>query len=276
MSIGADPAGALRALEQRARKRFGQHFLTDPSITARIVRAAGVQPGDEVVEIGPGLGILTESLREAGARVTAVELDRDLAARLRELLPDVRLIEADAMGVDWPALGVGPGARLVANLPYNVGTHLVMAALRSPGVFRTVTVMLQREVVARLVAGPGDDAYGALSVERWLWADARVAMAVPPGAFHPPPKVHSAVVHLTPWTPDALGDVPRRAVEGVVRAAFASRRKTLRNTLGAAWGKPLAESVLASVDIDPGLRAEVLAPAAFVALARRAHTPEKP
>jgi len=268
VSVGDDPRAILKLLEQRARRRFGQHFLARPSVVQRIVRAAGVQPGDEVVEIGPGLGIMTEALVAAGARVTAVEIDRDLAERIRQVLPAVRLVEEDATKVDWDALLPEGGASMVANLPYNVGTGLVMDALRRPAVFDRVTVMLQAEVCQRLVARPGTKAYGTLSVEAWLWGEGRVVMSVPPEAFHPPPKVHSAVVRFDRPADSRCGDVTRARVEKVARAAFARRRKTLRNNLGAAWGRDVAEAVLAEAGIDPGLRAEALAPEAFVALAR--------
>lgn len=268
MSVADDPRAVLKLLEQRARRRFGQHFLARPSVVQRIVRAAGVRAGDRVVEIGPGLGILTEALLVAGAEVTAVEIDRDLAERLRQVLPAARLVEEDATRLDWRALLPGGGASMVANLPYNVGTGLVMDALRTPEVFDRVTVMLQAEVVERLVARPGTKAYGALSVEAWLWGEGRVVMSVPPEAFHPPPKVHSAVVRFDRPVSPRCPDLPAARVEGVARVAFASRRKTLRNNLGAAWGRGVAEEVLADAGIDPGLRAEALAPEAFVALAR--------
>ncbi len=268
MSLGEDPKALLRGLEQRARRRFGQHFLTRRTVVDRIVRAAGVRPGDRVVEIGPGLGILTGALVEAGAEVTAVEVDRDLAARLREVLPAVRLVEADATTVDWRSLmGEDGEVRMVANLPYNVGTGLVMTALRSPSVFRSVTVMLQAEVVERLVARPGTKSYGALSVEAWLHGDARIALYVPPGAFHPPPKVHSAVVHVDrPDAPRTL-DPSVRAVERVVKAAFAQRRKTLRNTLKALAPVDVVQAALDLAAIEANTRAEALDPEAFVTLA---------
>lgn len=266
---------ALRTLEQRARRRFGQHFLTRSGVVERIVRASGVEPGEPVVEIGPGLGILTRALVQAGAQVTAIEVDRDLAGWIREHFPQVRLIEADATAVDWDEVLGEEAVRMVANLPYNVGTGLVMGALRRPDRFRSVTVMLQSEVVERLVARPGTKAYGSLSVEAWLWAEGRAVMGVPPEAFHPPPKVRSAVVRFDrPQAPRAPG-LGEEAVERVVRAAFSQRRKTLRNNLKAFAPLPEVDRALASIGASAQVRAEALEPAAFVALASalKTHSP---
>lgn len=266
-----DPARVLAELERRARKRFGQHFLARPSICDRMARAAGVVAGDRVLEIGPGLGILTESLLAAGGEVLAVEVDVELAERLRTLLPQLRVVVADATRANWAELCPGTGWKLVANLPYNVGTGLVMDLLREAPRFASITAMLQTEVVERMTAEPGTKAYGALTVEVALRGAARAVLAVPPEAFVPPPKVSSLVVQIVPHAAPLTDGLDVVHVERVVRAAFAQRRKTVRNSLAATFGAPAAEAALAGAGIDPGLRAEVLDREAFVALARGLH-----
>ena len=264
------PRHILRDLEQRARKRFGQHFLHDDVLVDRIVRAARIAPGDPVVEIGPGLGILTRALLRADAKVTAVELDRDLAEYLRGVLPSVRLVEADALKLNWADvvdLTAGHRAKVVANLPYNVGTHVLMSLLRSPTCFASVSVMLQQEVVDRLMATPGTKKWGALSVEAQVRGRPVYLLPVPPGSFHPPPKVQSGVVRFDLFDAPQCGDVSPDWFDKVVRFAFSQRRKTVRNSLGAHVGKERAGEALAAAGIDPGLRAETLDLDAFRALA---------
>jgi len=266
--LGTDPRAELRALEQRARKRFGQHFLRDPSVPLRIVRAARVRPGDRVVEIGPGLGILTGALLRAGADLTVVELDRDLAAHLERRVPGLRVVCADAQKVDWSEL-CEPGTRLVANLPYNVGTHLVMQLVRRPDRFASITVMLQQEVVQRLLAEPGTKAWGALSVEAGARARGTFIMRVDPHQFVPPPKVTSAVIRLDLLDEPRLGGVTAERFDRVVRAAFSQRRKTLLNSLGATFGRDRALAALEGAGLDPMLRAERLTVEQFGDLAAR-------
>ncbi len=268
MSDHADPRRVLKELEQRARKRFGQHFLARPSVVTRMVRLANVKPGDRVLEIGPGLGILTEALLAAGADVTAVEVDDDLAARVREVFPTVRLVHQDATTVDWSELCPGEGWKLVANLPYNVGTHLVMALMRRPApAFESLTCMLQAELVARMAAPPGSRTYGSLSVHLQARAAVRPLFGVPPAAFVPPPRVDSTVIRIEPYHPADLGCDDPAHFDRVVGAAFSQRRKTLRNSLTPLYGRDRAEAALRSVGIDPGLRAEVLDLDAFRQLA---------
>lgn len=269
------PRRLLRELEQRARKRFGQHFLADPGLVRRIVRGARVQPGDRVIEIGPGLGILTEALMEAGAEVTAIELDRDLAAFLRERHPGLRLVEADATRVDWEAVAPGTGWKVVANLPYNVGTTLTMNLLRQPHRFSSVTVMLQLEVIERLMAVPDTRAYNALSVEAQARAVPVFLTTVEPGAFHPPPKVRSAVVRLELLPEPDTGGVPPDAFDKAVRAAFHHRRKTLANSLSSVYGRDRAQAALEAAGIDPGLRAQALDLDGMRVLARALHQEER-
>lgn len=252
------PSVRLKELEQRARKRFGQNFLTQPEMAARIVQAAGVRPGDKVLEIGPGLGVLTEQLRNAGAELVCVELDRDLAAALREWWPDLRLVEGDALKVDLAEVCPGSGWKVVANLPYNVGTHILMRLLSQPERFSTLTLMFQREVGDRLQAGPDDDAVGALSIQVQARAEVSRLVSLPPGAFHPPPKVHSVVLGFRLLPSPDFGGVPPATFDRVVRLGYAQRRKTLYNALGAGIGKERAGAALAEAGIDPRRRAETL------------------
>ncbi|MCA9566649.1 MAG: ribosomal RNA small subunit methyltransferase A [Myxococcales bacterium] len=257
----------LASLETRARKRFGQHFLEDANVVARIVRGARVEPTDHVIEIGPGLGVLTRALLATGARVTAVELDRDLAAFLREDLPELDLVEGDAAKVDWSTIA-SPGAKVVANLPYNVGTTVVMQLLRS-GRFASLTVMLQKEVVDRLMAAPGTRAYGALTAEAAIWANPVFVAAVPPGAFHPPPKVHSAVLRLDVFEDGPhTGGVDPVHYDRVVRGAFAKRRKTLVNSLSDRFPRPAIVAAMERLELDPLVRGEALPVETLLALAR--------
>ena len=272
----AHPRQLLAGLEQKARKRFGQHFLSDDSLVDRMVRAARIKPGERVLEIGPGLGILTRALLRAGADLTAVELDRDLAAWVREHFPEIRLVEGDALKLDWDDAAPGSGWKVVANLPYNIGTHVLMDMLRQPARFASVSVMLQQEVVDRLLASPGTRAWGALSVEAQVRGQPIYLLQVPPTAFHPPPKVQSGVVRFDLYDAPRTGDVPPAYFDAVVRGAFSQRRKTVANSLGSRFGKERARRALADAGIDPGLRAEVLDAAAFIALAQALATTEEP
>lgn len=257
------PAHLLRQLQHgHARKRFGQHFLASEGVLRRIIKEAGVGPGDRVVEIGPGLGGLTECLLEAGCEVLAIELDRDLAEFLRERLgdrPGFSLLEQDAMSVDWAEVLPGAGWSCVANLPYNVGTSLVTRMLAHPGRLRQLVVMLQKEVAERMVAPAGSRKRGSLSVYCESRAAGKVVIKVPPGAFLPPPKVASAVIRLTLRDAPQTGGVDPAAFEQVVRAAFQSPRKTLRRTLGDRYGKDIAAGALVAAGLDGTARPATLA-----------------
>ena len=257
------PALRLQALESRAKRRFGQNFLIDQGVVGRIVRVAGVRTGDHVLEIGPGLGILTDALVRAGALVTAIELDRDLAAGIRESMPAVNLVEGDALKFDlaalMPALPDGQGWKVAANLPYNVATPILMRLLDHG--FVSAALMFQREVANRLVATPADDAFGALSVQVQVRARAECAIELPPGAFHPAPKVHSTVVRFEPIAADFGVSAAGMAVtaahfDRVVRAGFAQRRKYVANSLESAFERPAVDAALAVAGIAPTLRAE--------------------
>jgi 16S rRNA (adenine1518-N6/adenine1519-N6)-dimethyltransferase len=233
------------------------------------VADAGVREGDRVVEVGAGLGSLTVALADAGARVLAIEVDRGLSEALREVVgsyPNVRIDVADAMHADWPtALGADRWS-MVSNLPYNVSVPLVLDLLRTAPIDRYV-VMVQREVGERLVARPGEEAYGAVSVRVAYRADARVLRRVPADVFWPRPKVDSVLVRLDPRPPAV--DVDPAALFAVVDEGFAERRKTMANALrrlGRDGGE--AAEILRAVDPDPSVRAERLGLDAFAAIAR--------
>ncbi len=223
---------AERGVEPR--RSLGQNFVVDPNTVRRIVRLAGISPGDSVVEIGPGLGSLTLALVEAGATVTAIEADPLLAeilARVTEGMP-VGIIVGDALDLDWVG-DLDPGAHdLIANLPYNVATPLVAEILDHVPQIERMVVMTQKEVGQRLVAGPGSKAYGALSVKVASWARARLLGTVPPTVFHPRPRVESALVELVRHTRPAIPpDIDRDEFFTLVRRGFGQRRKMLRRSL---------------------------------------------
>jgi 16S rRNA (adenine1518-N6/adenine1519-N6)-dimethyltransferase len=254
----------------RPRKRFGQHFLADPHYVARIVDAVAPQPGDNVVEIGPGLGALTGALIDRAGHIAAIEIDRDLAARLRERFPPERLAlhEADALEFDFTALG--EKLRVVGNLPYNISSPLLFHLATYEPRLRDIHVMLQREVVARMGAAPRTPDYGRLSV--MLQARFRVMrlFTVPPGAFRPPPQVESAVARLVPLGADKPAIADGVLFARIVAAAFGQRRKTLRNALAPIAG----EAQLRNAGIDPGARGETLSIEDYVRLAN-AVAPER-
>ena len=251
-----------------ARRRFGQNFLVDPHYVARIVDAVAPKRGDNLVEIGPGLAALTGALVARAGRVTAVEIDRDLCARLRaDYAPEaLALVEADALAFDFATLG--EGLRVVGNLPYNISSPLLFHLATYDARLVDVHVMLQKEVVARMVAAPATPDYGRLSVMLQATFAMTRLFVVPPGAFRPVPKVDSAVVRLVPLgaRKPALADAALFA--RLVAAAFAQRRKTLRNALAALCDA----AALLSVGIDPGARGETLAVGDFVRLANRLRT----
>lgn len=251
-----------------ARKRFGQHFLTDAATAARIVALADLQDDETVLEIGPGRGALTARLATRAAPLHLVEVDRDLAAALTAryaATPAVTVHAADVLRCDLSALlGATARAVAIANLPYNISTPVLMQLLGTPERFRRLVLMLQREVAERLVAAPGSKTYGGLSVVVQVVARARVALRVPPGAFTPVPKVESAVVVIDPHHPAPLDAGARRALRHVVRTAFSRRRKQLRNVIAPLTADPAA--VLAHLGLDPAVRPETLAPADFVRL----------
>jgi 16S rRNA (adenine1518-N6/adenine1519-N6)-dimethyltransferase len=259
----------------RPSRRLGQHFLADPNTARRIVRLAGVDAGDRVLEIGPGLGSLTLALRERGCDVLALEVDRRLAGVLEEVVTGddgVRIVTGDALTVDLDALlGAGPW-RCVSNLPYNVATPVVVRLLEEAPSVRSALVMVQREVADRLVAPPGSSAYGAASVRVAYDAEAKIVGMVPRAVFVPVPKVDSALVELVRRDAPPV-EVPSRArLFELVRAGFAHRRKMLRSTLRPALGERTTD-VLTGAGIDPRARAESLGLEQWAALARVGTTP---
>lgn len=254
-----------------ARKSLGQHFLLDENLTARIVRAAGPLAGRHVIEVGPGPGGLTRALLQTDVfEVVAIEIDPRAVAAIAELaVTDARLriVEADAMRLDAASLCAAP-RQIIANLPYNIGTPLLVGWLRQAAAFERLTLMFQQEVAERICADPGSADYGRLSVLAQWTCEARIVLHIPPSAFVPPPKVDSAVVVLTPHTlqPDAALFA---AMERLTSAAFGQRRKMLRGSLKPVGG----ERLLAAAGIDPTRRAETLTVAEFERLAAALSAP---
>ena len=252
----------------RASKALGQNFLLDEQLLARIAAIPGDLAGASVFEVGPGPGGLTRAALKAGARVTAVEMDRRCIPALEELgaaYPgQLTIIEGDAMKVDARALA-GDGAHILANLPYNVGTHLLVGWLSAGWKpwWASLTLMFQQEVADRIVAPVGSEAYGRLAVLSQWRTNAKIAMKVHRSAFTPPPKVMSAVVHITPA--EAPEGVNLATLERITAAAFGQRRKMLRQSLK---GLPGALDALEKLDIDPQRRAETLSVADYVGIAR--------
>jgi 16S rRNA (adenine1518-N6/adenine1519-N6)-dimethyltransferase len=246
-----------------ARKRFGQNFLADPHYLARIADAVAPRPGDIVVEIGPGLGALTAELIARAGRVIAIEIDRDLAARLAERFPPhaLELVVGDALAFDFRTLG--RNLRVVGNLPYNISSPLLFHLADQAGALHDLTVMLQKEVVARMTAEPATPEYGRLTVMLQVTFAIERLFTVPPGAFRPPPTVDSAVARLVPLGSAAPQIADRARFARVVTAAFGQRRKTLRNALSDLVSPP----AFAAADVDPQRRGETLSVAEFVALA---------
>jgi 16S rRNA (adenine1518-N6/adenine1519-N6)-dimethyltransferase len=240
----------------KTRKRFGQHFLHDPAVLQRIVEAIAPARGDAIVEIGPGEGALTRPLLERLDRLTAIEIDRDLASRLSQEFSPGRLsvITADALDYDFSVFP--SGVRIVGNLPYNISTPILFHLARYSDRVRDMHFMLQREVVERMVARHSTPDYGRLSVMLQTRFAMKKLFNVASGAFRPPPKVESAVVRLTPLAHKP--DCDAALLEKIVREAFSARRKTLRNAL------PLAPQDYVELGIDPQLRPENLSPADYV------------
>ena len=222
---------AVSHLRHQPRKRFGQHFLTDTGVLDAIVRAIDPKPGQALIEIGPGLGALTQPLLERCERLTVIELDRDLAARLRKNAA-LDVIEADVLTVDFKALATQRQTKLrvVGNLPYNISTPILFHLLDAAAQIEDQHFMLQREVVQRMAGGPGTKDYGRLSVMLQWRYHVESIIDVPPEAFEPPPRVDSAVVRMLPWPQPAAVDP--KTLEALVACAFSQRRKLLRHSLG--------------------------------------------
>jgi len=270
MSTLLTPSAAREILDRHGlamRKRDGQHLLVDPNTVRRIVTAARLAPDDVVLEVGPGIGSLTLALADAVERVVAVEIDAGFVVALADVLEavaGVEVIHADALAVDLAALVDGGPARMVANLPYNVATAIVIEALAS-GAFADAFVMVQREVGERWAARPGDGAYSGVSAKLGVLADVSVALHIPRAVFLPVPNVDSVMVRLARRedAPDLAGFA---RVARVVDTAFAQRRKTLRNTLRALGPADVIADAAVRAGLDLAARAEQVDPAGFVRL----------
>jgi 16S rRNA (adenine1518-N6/adenine1519-N6)-dimethyltransferase len=268
---GRPPAGAVRrelaGMGRHPRKRLGQHFLADKSVAQRIVELAQLRGTERVIEIGPGLGALTDLLVERAGELWLIEVDADLAGRLRAQYADrplVHVVQEDVLKVDFAALlDAGEPAVVVANLPYNIATAILTALLQAR-CFARLVLMLQREVVDRLRAQPGTKDYGALSVYTQFAARLRPGLRVGPEAFVPRPKVESEVVVIEPYTQPPVAVDDPVLLNRVVRAAFNQRRKQLLNSLRAICDEPL--TALGAARIDPKRRAETLSLAEFATL----------
>lgn len=258
----ASVRAVLDAHGLRPSRALGQHFLADPNTARRVVRLAGVEPGDRVLEVGPGVGSLTLALAERGAHVVALELDRHLVPVLEDVLAGagvtgVEVVTGDALRVDLAALVGGDRWAMVSNLPYNVAVPVVLRVLDDVPAVDRMLVMVQKEVGERLAATPGSDAYGAVSVRVAWHGTARVVGTVPPTVFVPRPKVDSALVRVVRHAGPPVAVASPARMFALVRAGFATRRKTLRRALAGVLGDD-TPSVLAAAGIAPSARAEEL------------------
>jgi 16S rRNA (adenine1518-N6/adenine1519-N6)-dimethyltransferase len=252
----------------RAKRRLGQHFLTDPRLLGRIADALGAGPGDTVLEIGPGPGGLTAALVERAGRLVAIEKDADLVPALRERFPAATIVEGDALETDWPAVA-GPRYLVAGNIPYNITSPLIDKALDPPRPVRIV-FLVQKEVADRVTALAGEPAYGALSVGVQSVAAAERLFIVPAGAFHPRPKVDSAVLRLTPLAEPLVDPAEQWSFRRLVVGLFGFRRKQLARGLRelTGWEPARVGEVLARIGVPPTSRPEVVAPGTFAALHR--------
>jgi 16S rRNA (adenine1518-N6/adenine1519-N6)-dimethyltransferase len=253
----------------RARKRFGQHFLSDSGVVDAILRSVHATKDDTVVEIGPGQGAITTSLASSAGHLHAIELDRDLARRLRYQYdgnPNVTIHEADALAFDFSTLG--DRLRIVGNLPYNISTPLLFHLLQYRDRIIDMHFMLQKEVVDRMAAGPGSKAYGRLGIMLGCYLRIESLFDVDRSAFSPPPEVTSAVVRLDPLPPGTFDIVDEALLSSIVSNAFMKRRKTIRNSL-----KDIVDTTdLEAVGIDPGLRPEQISIEKYVQLSNHMAT----
>lgn len=254
--------------QHKPRKRFGQHFLHDMGVITRIIRAVNPQPGELLVEIGPGQGAITKHLLQACGKLHVVEIDRDLVTPLQDQLGSLGELHvhlADALKFDYCSLADGNMLRLVGNLPYNISTPLLFHILAQSHCVQDMHFMLQKEVVDRMVASPGSDAYGRLSVMIQYYCEVEALFDIGRGAFNPPPKVESSVIRLIPYASRPRVAKDERSLSELVNNAFSQRRKTLRNSLK----NLLAGQDIEACGIDPSLRAERLGLAEFIALSDR-------
>jgi 16S rRNA (adenine1518-N6/adenine1519-N6)-dimethyltransferase len=266
------PASALARVGVRPAKSRGQNFLTSAGVADRIVAAAEIGDSDSIIEIGPGLGILTEKIAARARRsLTLVELDTRLAERLRERFADARVVNADFLEIDFAALVDDSRVKVIGNLPFNVAAAILRKLCDNSRMISGMVLMFQREVAARIRATPGDDAYGALSVFTALYWKIDLHFTVAAGSFHPRPKVDAEVLAFAPLTTPSFADLDERDVLETVRASFSAPRKTIRNALSHALGIDSARAVraLERAAIDPGARAETFGVPDFLRLARQ-------
>jgi 16S rRNA (adenine1518-N6/adenine1519-N6)-dimethyltransferase len=259
----------------RPSKALGQNFVIDPNTIRRIVRLAAVDAEDRVLEVGAGLGTLTLALAAAARQVIAVEFDRALLPALEEVLegvPNVEIVAADAMAVEYGSLLGGLSHRFISNLPFNLATPLITKLLEEVLQIGDFTVMVQREVGERLVASPGSKVYGSISVLVGYYAEGKVLGRVSPNVFWPPPRVESVLIQLVRRPPPV--DVPIEPLMKATRAAFSQRRKTVRNALAATLGRDPdeVEKALKTAEVDPGSRAESLGLEDFARIAKAFET----
>ena len=257
MRKDARRAVTVRPKTHVPRKRFGQNVLTDQSVITAIARAIAPSASDNMIEIGPGQGALTDALFGSGCAINAIEIDRDLQSQLRVMFfnRDFTLHNADALQFDFNALSQSPGdLRIVGNLPYNISTPLIFKLLSHLSVIKDMHFMLQKEVVDRLTAEPGNKTWGRMSVMTQIDCTVEHLFDVPPEAFYPPPKVQSAIVRLAPRVERYRPECPRLQLSSLVQQAFSQRRKTLRNNLKGV----IEESEIEALGIDPSCRAETL------------------
>lgn len=250
----------------QARKRFGQNFLHDPGVIERIIRAIHPKPDDAIVEIGPGLGAITEEILAVNPKLQVVELDRDLIPVLRTKFfnyPEFRIHEADALKFDFSQLVDDKPLRIIGNLPYNISTPLIFHLLAQSGVVQDMHFMLQKEVVQRMAAVPGDNNYGRLGIMTQYFCKVQPLFEVGPGAFRPAPKVDSAIVRLVPHKELPHPAKDHGTLQAVVRTAFNARRKTLRKALASM----VTIEQLQALGINDGLRPENLSLADYVSIA---------
>lgn len=252
----------------RTKKCYGQNFLRDRHVIAEILAAAAIGEEDRVIEIGPGLGALTDDLLSRAQQVNIIEIDKELIAFWSQRSdPRLLLHAGDALNLNWREVFLSPPYILAANLPYNISTPILFKMIEERDLFKRLVLMFQKEVGERICAPPGGKDYGALSVFCQLWFDVRKVVIVPPGAFHPAPKVHSVVVQLDPLAAPrvALDDYP--TFRRVVKGAFGQRRKTLRNALGGAgFSSERIDAVLKTTAIDGRRRGETLSLSEFALL----------
>lgn len=283
LSSPAAVTALLRRHGLQPRRRFGQNFLVDANTLAKIVSAGAVQPGDHVLEIGAGLGVLTSALAEAAGpdgQVVTIEIDRDLLPALADTvapLPNVRVVSADALTLDWPTFlterfgGASTPVKVVANIPYNITTPLLTTLLAHKAHFGVIVLLVQKEVAQRLAAAPATSDYGALSVFAQFHAHVETIGIVSRRVFLPAPDVDSAIVRLTPYRTSPVPVNDEAHFFAVVRAAFGQRRKALTGALSGdpalGWTRERAQTALAAAAIDPQRRGETLSLGEFAALA---------